>query len=115
MLESVRSRELFRYIKSPHYFQTPRYKELNQFINQGEYEVYILGHSCGISDRTLLNEIFENEDCKSIRIFYHEREDLSNNKLDSSIEIMKHFTDKKRMRKIIKDFTDDDKMVQLKI
>ena len=115
MLESVRSSELFRYIKSPHYFQSPRYKELNKFINQGEYEVYIMGHSCGISDRTLLNEIFENKDCKSIRIFYHEREDLSNNKLDSSIEIMKHFTDKKRMRKIIKDFTDDDKMVQLKI
>lgn len=115
MLESERSSELFRYIKSPHYFQSPRYKELNKFINNGEYEVYILGHSCGISDRTLLNEIFENEDCKSIRIFYHEREDLSNNKLDISIEIMKHFTNKPRMRKIIKDFTDDDKMIQLKL
>lgn len=113
MLESERSSELFKYIKSPHYFQSPNYKRLNKFINNGVYEVYILGHSCGISDRTLLNEIFENEYCKSIRIFYHEREDSTNNKLDSSIEIMKHFKDKKKMREKIKTFTEDDKMFQL--
>ncbi len=113
MIESERSSEMFRYIKSPHYFQSPNYKRLNKFINQGEYEVYILGHSCGISDRTLLNQIIEIEDCKSIRIFYHERHDSTNNKLDTSIEIMKHFKDKIKMREKIKTFTKEDKMTQL--
>jgi len=76
---------------------------------------FILGHSCGISDRTLLNEFFEHEDCKSIRIFYHERKDGTNNKLESSIEIMKHFKDKIKMREKIKTFSKNDKMIQLNI
>jgi hypothetical protein len=30
-----------------------------------------MGHSCGISDRTLLNTIFEHDNCKSIKIYYY--------------------------------------------
>ncbi len=113
-IESERSQELFKYIKSPHYFQSMNYKKLNSFINNNRYEVYILGHSCGISDRTLLNEIFENNRCESIRIFYHEKQDGTNNKLETSIEIMKHFKDKIKMREKIKPFTEEDKMRQIK-
>ena len=35
----------------------------------------IMGHSCGNSDRTLLNTIFEHENCVSIKPFYHEWEE----------------------------------------
>jgi hypothetical protein len=28
------------------------------------------GHSCGLSDRTLLNTIFEHDNCRSIRFYY---------------------------------------------
>lgn len=114
MLESDRSKGLFSFIKSPHYFQQSNYRELNNFLSKDSYEVYILGHSCGISDRTLFNEIFETDSCKRIRMFYHERENLSNNKLESSIELTKHFKDKIKMRKKVKNFDKGDKMFQIK-
>ena len=114
LLESERSGELFKHIKHLHYLQSKNYDRLNEFISDNKYEVFIVGHSCGISDRTILNEIFENENCESIRIFYHERKDLSNNKTELHTGIMKHFVkNKTRMRKKIKTFTDDDKMSQL--
>ena len=36
-----------------------------------EIEVYCIGHSLGLSDRTLLNEIFENSLVKRIKLFYY--------------------------------------------
>ncbi|RMZ61332.1 hypothetical protein D1632_00110 [Chryseobacterium nematophagum] len=31
-----------------------------------------MAHSCGNTDRTLLNTIFEHENCVSVKIFYHQ-------------------------------------------
>ncbi|NQU84738.1 MAG: hypothetical protein HQ541_03160 [Mariniphaga sp.] len=94
LLKSGRSNEQFRYTKKSYYSLYPNKKKLNSFINSDKYEVYILGHSCGISDRTLLNNIFENDLCKSIRIF-HKNKNSSQDYLNKIHEIGKYFDDTK--------------------
>jgi hypothetical protein len=41
------------------------------FINAGKYDVSIMGHSCGISDKSILKALFEHEHCTLIKIFYY--------------------------------------------
>jgi hypothetical protein len=64
-----------------------------------------MGHSCGISDRTLLNTLFEHENCLSIKIFYHKRGDGTDNYSDIARNISRNFTNKPLMRKIVVDKT----------
>lgn len=72
-LEEININELTEYFKTFHYFKTDNYQELSRFINSDSYDVYILGHSCGISDRVLLNSIFENPNCNSIQIYHYQK------------------------------------------
>src|SRR5690606_18117762 len=76
--ENFKNKELFRHIKSFGYFKTSNYHDLIRFLGEGDFQVYILGHSCGLSDRTMLKQVFENENCKSIKIFYHQLNDNTN-------------------------------------
>src|SRR3546814_2357202 len=76
-MEAQRTKGFFEYIKSFWYFRTNNYHDLIRFIDGEEFQVYILGHSCGLSDRTMLNMIFEHDNCKSIKIFYRSEEHTS--------------------------------------
>jgi hypothetical protein len=64
--------QLLENIKSIKYGETYNYKKLLDFIESDNYQIFVMGHSCGNSDRTLLNTLFEHENCQSIKIFYHE-------------------------------------------
>lgn len=88
----------FDYFKSFLYLQTSNYYNLLRFIQSNDYQVYILGHSCGLSDRTMLNMIFEHDNCKSIKIFYHQQALNKNNYIALTQEIARHFKDKQAMR-----------------
>lgn len=112
-LESHSAKDLFSYFKAFWYFKTSNYYNLIRFIDSADYQVYILGHSCGLSDRTMLNMIFEHQNCKSIKIFYHE-EDGKNNFTQTTQEISRHFKDKQRMRKLIVSFDKSSPMPQVK-
>ncbi|RZK01742.1 MAG: hypothetical protein EOO46_19385 [Flavobacterium sp.] len=79
------------HIKSFGYFRTNNYHRLLSYIDSRAYEVYIIGHSCGLSDRVLLNEIFENQNCKKIHIYYHRRIDGTDNFKEITQEISRHF------------------------
>lgn len=68
------------------------------FINSAPYQVYIIGHSCGNSDRTLLNTLFEHKNCISIKPFYYIKEYVSDNYLEIIQNISRNFTDMKLMR-----------------
>lgn len=120
-IESERSKELFKNIKSPHYFKKPNYKRLKSFIESDFFDVYIVGHSCGISDRTLFNEIFEYKNqngiemCLSIKILHYKMEDGKDDFFEKSIEIMRHFKDKKVMRNMIQTFNEHDQIPQFKL
>ncbi len=63
-----------------------------------------MGHSCGLSDRTLLNTIFEHKNCRSIKVFYYDYEEVGIKK-DKYTEIVqnisRHFDDKKAKREKI--------------
>jgi len=85
--------KLFRYI------ETSNYSNLLNFINSDEYEVFIMGHSCGVSDRTVLGKIFDHDNCLSIKIFYYDKdtEDYTNKVKN----ISKAFTKKSIMDNII--------------
>lgn len=99
--EDQGNNELFKHIKSFEYSKTDNYFNLIRFIESQEYQVQIFGHSCGVSDRTMLREIFEHENCKSIKIFYYNKEDGTNDFIDKLYDIYRHFTDKGRLRKMI--------------
>ena len=90
-----------RNIKSFQYLNTSNYKRLLDLIDSGIFQVYIMGHSCGLSDRTLLNTIFEHENCCSIKIFYHKKEDGSDNYTEITQNISRHFNKKALMRERI--------------
>lgn len=70
-LELTKINGFFNYIKSFWYFKTGNYHELVRFIESEEFQVFTFGHSCGLSDRTMLNIIFEHKNCKSVKIYYH--------------------------------------------
>ena len=90
----------FDYIKSFWYLRTDNYRSLVNFLESDDYQVYILGHSCGLSDRTMLQMIFEHTKCRSIKIYYHEKDSIDNF-VSLTHEIARHFTDKGLMRKKI--------------
>ena len=56
--EDLNDNRYLENFKSIAYLQTDNYKKLLEFIDSEEYQVFIFGHSCGISDRTMLNTIF---------------------------------------------------------
>jgi len=75
------------------------YRNFLGFIESAPFQVCIMGHSCGISDRTLLNTIFQHENCVSIKPYYYYDKKKNN---DDYYEIIKNisrcFDDKKLMR-----------------
>lgn len=85
--------------KSYKYLLSDEYKSIISMIGTYEYEVYIMGHSCGITDRMLLKQIFEHYNCKKIHLFTY-GSDTTERKKDfhqKIIHISKHFDDNKKM------------------
>lgn len=103
LMEHEKTKGFLEYIKSFWYFKTSNYHDLIRFIDASDFQVFILGHSCGLSDRTMLNMIFEHDKCKSIKIFYH-GDTAKNNFTSLTQEISKHFKNKGVMRKKIVPF-----------
>ena len=90
--------ELLKNVKSVKYLETRHYREMLEFIQSAPFQVYIMGHSCGNSDRTLLNTVFEHENCVSIKPFYHKWDDGSDNYLELVQNISRNFTNMKLFR-----------------
>jgi hypothetical protein len=64
--------EFIENIKTYKYLASSNYDSLNHFINSSEvYQVIIIGHSCQLSDKVLLKEIFTKENCFSIKIYHY--------------------------------------------
>lgn len=97
-LLKLNENEFLAEIKSVRYLETDRYRKLLEFIESDLYQVYVMGHSCGNSDRTLLNTLFEHKNCVSIKPFYYRNESGSDNYLNIVQNIMRNFTDMKMMR-----------------
>ena len=97
-LVKLNNNDFLHNIKSIKYLETDNYRKMLAFIDSAPYQVYIMGHSCGNSDRTLLNTLFEHKNCLSIKPFYYVKEDGSDNYLEMVQNISRNFTDMKLMR-----------------
>lgn len=100
LLEEKDDNEYLKNIKSFQYLQNSNYRDLLNFIDDRNFQVYIMGHSCGLSDRILLNTVFEHQNCRSIKVFYYEK-DGRDNYTEIVQNISRHFNKKKLMREKI--------------
>ena len=90
--------ELLKHVKSVKYLETRNYHDMLEFLMSAPFQVFIMGHSCGNSDRTLLNTVFEHDNCVSIKPFYHKRADDTDNYLDIVQNISRNFTNMRLFR-----------------
>lgn len=90
--------ELLKNVKSVKYLETRHYHNMLDFLMTAPFQVLIMGHSCGNSDRTLLNTVFEHENCVSIKPFYHKWKDGSDNYLELVQNISRNFTNMRLFR-----------------
>jgi len=109
-------------IKSVKYAETYNYKKLLNFIESDNYQIFVMGHSCGNSDRTLLNKLFEHKNCQSIKIFYHQYKEkdkdgndiIKDNFSDVYRNIMRNFTNFSELRAKVVDKTNSTPLPQIK-
>jgi hypothetical protein len=132
-LENKNSYEHIRFMKSSQYKRDDSYDKVHLFINQqtpksvvkidGEthddvpFQVVVLGHSCGLSDRVLLKEIFEKSACKAIHVYHYSQfdEDEEVKQTDffhTLANISRHFDDKVKMRSKVQSFDSKNRMPQ---
>lgn len=97
-IEKLNDNRYLENIKSIEYLKTDNYKKLLSFIESDYYQVFIFGHSCGLSDRTLLNTLFEHDNCVSIKPFYYQKKDGTDNYIELVQNISRNFNDKVKMR-----------------
>lgn len=97
-LEKQENNSFMENIKSIRYSESANYRNLLKFIESEPYQVVILGHSCGNSDRTLLHSIFEHENCISIKPYYYKPDKDTDKFLDLSQSICRNFKNKKLFR-----------------
>ena len=97
-LLETNNNELLMNNKSIRVLENDNYRKLLRFIYSDPYQILILGLSCGKSDRTLLNTIFEHNNCFSIKPYYHRKSDGSDNYLEIIQNITRCFTDAKMVR-----------------
>lgn len=99
-IENKDDNEYLKNIKSFQYFQNSNYRNMLDFIDRDKFQVYIMGHSCGLSDRILLNKIFEHHNCRSIKVFYYKKGEWDNY-TEIVQNISRHFNKKEMMREKI--------------
>lgn len=111
-MEKFGNDELLRKMKTFHYPKTHNYHNLLGFLNSENYEVFVVGHSCGLSDKTLLNSIFEHPHCKAIKNF-HYSEDAETEDFYKRMAIARNFSSKQLFRNRVLPFDSSAKIPQV--
>lgn len=78
-------------IKPFEYNNNDNLENLLKFLNSSNYTVYLIGHSCGLSDKYLLNLIFENQNCDSIKVLFRVYDDGNDDYKNKTMNISRHF------------------------
>ena len=97
-LKSLNNNDFLQNMKSIKYLESDNYRKLLLFADSAPFQIYIMGHSCGISDRTLLNTLFEHKNCISIKPFYYKISDTEDNYLEIVQNISRNFNSMQTMR-----------------
>jgi hypothetical protein len=97
-LKKLGNNDCLNNVKTIKYLESDNYKRLLSFAESAPFQVYIMGHSCGNSDRTLLNTLFEHKNCISIKPYYYIKDNGTDNYIELIQNISRNFTDMKLMR-----------------
>jgi len=97
-ISKLNNNELLTNIKSFRYLEDSCFKDTLTFIASAPYQVYIMGHSCGVSDRTLLNSLLEQTNSVSIKPFYYKNGEGRDNYIEIVQNISRNFSDAQKMR-----------------
>lgn len=97
-ISSLNNNELLKNIKSIRYLEDVNYRNVLEFAESSPYQIYIMGHSCGTSDRTLLNTLFEHPNCVSIKPFYYQNDEGQDNYIEIVQNISRNFSNAQKMR-----------------
>ncbi|MGQ8336176.1 AbiH family protein [Sunxiuqinia sp. A32] len=114
LIENYNKNSYLDNFKSFGYFKNRSYSELLDFV-KSDFRIRILGHSCGISDRVLLNFLFEHRHCKKIEICYYQKSKTVNDYFEKTQEISRHFrsSNKETMRERIMNLNDSKPLVPI--
>jgi hypothetical protein len=93
-LEELANNDVLKHFKSLYYQSKNIYQHLFFELQKQEYDVVVIGHSLGLSDKLLLESIFENEYCKAIHLTHTGGE----SHFSKRIALSRHFKDKKIFR-----------------
>jgi len=96
-IEKLKNNDFLENIKSINYLNTSNYRNLISYIDSDYYQIFIMGHSCGLSDKTLLKTLFEHKNCACIKPYFHEKE-KSDDYSNLVMNISRCFDDKPLMR-----------------
>ncbi len=108
-----RDNTYLEHIKPFRYLETDNYRKLLKFADDAPFQIFIMGHSCGASDRTLLNTLFEHKNCISIKPFYHKISGNKDNYSDIIYNIYRSFSIPALFREIVVNKTYCNPMPQL--
>lgn len=97
-LQALNNNECLANIKTIKYQESDNYRKVLHFIDSAPFQVCIMGHSCGNSDRTLLNTIFEHKNCISIKPYFYKKDDGTDSYIETIQNISRNFKDMKLMR-----------------
>ncbi len=97
---SRKHNEYLRNVKSTNYTRTDHYRALLAFIENNPYQLYIMGHSCGQSDGTLLRTLFEHPNCVSIKPYFYIKNG-ENKYIETVQNIYRNFSDMQLMRDLV--------------
>lgn len=97
---------LLNNVKSINYLNASSYRDMERFIESGLYQIYLMGMSCSLADRTMLRKLFQHPNCISIKPFYYEWEDKKtkeekNNYTEIVQNVSRCFSDKDLLRSTV--------------
>lgn len=98
VIENKNDNRFLEHFKSINYAKTENYKQVLEYIDSDLFQVCIMGHSCGNTDRTLLNTIFEHDNCASVKIYYYQKSATQDYYLDVYKNISRNFNSKAKLR-----------------
>lgn len=106
-LRAANVSQYFEHDKTYKYSSNQNMRIVNRFIKEKEYDLFVLGHSLGTSDKVLLKRIMDNKNCKAIRLFHRRRLERFNSKL---ISLNQHYNNIENLMDIIVPYDIDDNL-----
>jgi hypothetical protein len=94
-LEELGNEDVLKHFKSHYYHHEKNiYQQLFFQLDQKEFDVVVIGHSLGLSDKLLLESIFEHKKCEAIHLTHTG----GDSHFRKRIALSRHFNDKKLFR-----------------